>query len=136
MDRYEKMSRDALKEAGAVLKSKNRHEKWELPDGRCIVFSVTPSDVNAWNQKWRDVRSLLGLTGERGVEGERREKKSKGHSRRGVSVLGAGVRGTRTLAEALRAVSVRRKAYSECFPHERIPVYRICLSVWLRKVLR
>lgn len=76
MERYERMVREALKAAGARYKSANKHEKWELPDGRCVTIAVSSSDMDFWKIKWGEVRKLLGLAA--GLE----ERKPRGHGQR------------------------------------------------------
>lgn len=66
-----------LKSLGARLKRHKKHLVYELPDGKNIVMSSTPSDFRAENNKIREISRIAGLNGQRGIEGERREKKNR-----------------------------------------------------------
>lgn len=69
---------EVLKSIGAVFKRKKKHEIWELPNGKVLSCSSTPSDCRADENALRDLRRMMGPTDpERGKPGERREKKLK-----------------------------------------------------------
>lgn len=65
-----------LKEHGAILVRKRKHEIWRLPNGRNFVRASTSSDKNSEYNNYSDLRKTLGLTPEHS-EGQRREKKVK-----------------------------------------------------------
>lgn len=68
-----------LKESGAVLVRRKKHEVWRLPNGKIFVRSKTPSSRNTDKKSYSDLRNLLGIVDEnRGKEGERRPKKTGG----------------------------------------------------------
>ena len=61
-----------IKEHGGVLKRQNKHKFWKFPSGETFTRSTTPSDIHAEDNALRDLKRILNLNGERGVEGERR----------------------------------------------------------------
>lgn len=65
-----------LSSIGAVLKRRKKHEVWELPNGKTLVRSQTPSDRRSDAQDLKELRHALGQVPEH-KEGERREKKRK-----------------------------------------------------------
>lgn len=69
---------ELLKESGAVLIRRKKHEIWRLPNGKNFVRSKTPSSRNTDKNSFSDLRNLLGVDEERGKEGERRSKKTGG----------------------------------------------------------
>jgi len=66
-----------LKEHGAKLTRTKRHFIYKFPDGKTFTRACTPSDFRAENNQLRDLRRLLGLHGERGAPGARREARNK-----------------------------------------------------------
>lgn len=72
----EKRVRELLKEHDGVLLRNNKHEVWKLPCG-LVVLPSTPSDVRAWKNSLSYLHNALGLNEERGIPGERREKRFK-----------------------------------------------------------
>lgn len=50
-----------LKESGAELVRKKRHEVWKLPNGKIFVRSITPSDKKAILHNLCDLRTQLGM---------------------------------------------------------------------------
>jgi hypothetical protein len=59
LDKYEKRRDELLAAAGAKLVRAKKHEKYRFADGRSIVFSSTPSDVNATKAMLADVKRML-----------------------------------------------------------------------------
>lgn len=49
----------ALREAGAVLVRRKRHNVWRLPSGRMFVSAQSPSDRRAEHNALRDLRAAL-----------------------------------------------------------------------------
>ncbi len=66
-----------LREYGAVLQRKRKHEVWKFPDGKVFVRAATPSDSRADDNNLSDLKKLLGLTKTVRTEGERREPRNK-----------------------------------------------------------
>ena len=67
-----------LRDVGAILLRKKKHEVYQLPDGRRFVRSSTPGCVSSSDNNLAELKTALGLHNEqRGAEGERREKKAK-----------------------------------------------------------
>lgn len=140
MERYERMVREALKAAGARYKSNNRHEKWELPDGRCVTLAATSSDADYWKIAWGEVRKLLGLPAgpevrRQGGHGKRRYK--PGIKRPVVAELSRGVSLAPTGVERVRAKlmqAVRFEPGMVCCPVDRRAVYGTVVTVWLNRL--
>lgn len=64
-DRTEREIRRLLEAAGAVQAERGKHLKWTLPDGRAFVMSFSPSDRRSSLNSLRDLRRLLGITGQK-----------------------------------------------------------------------
>lgn len=64
-----------LREHRATLVRTKRHLVYKFPDGKTFVQACTPSDVHALDNQLRDLKRLLGINGDRGTPGERRERK-------------------------------------------------------------
>lgn len=79
-----------LREHKAVLARTKRHFVYKFPSGRTFTMASTPSDYRAASNQLRDLKRTLGLFGERGIPGERRERVNKPgralHSRISASV--------------------------------------------------
>lgn len=54
--RIDRKVKTMLKDAGAKLKRNRKHQVYELPDGKNVVISSTPSDVNAMHSQVRDIK--------------------------------------------------------------------------------
>lgn len=90
-----------LKEIGAKLKRRKKHEVWELPNGKTLVRSQTPSDRRSDMQDMKELRHALGDVPEH-KEGERREKKRKAKRTETVKYD----RSVNSLADQLRSSGV------------------------------
>lgn len=96
-----------LKNAGAVLIRKRKHEVWRLPDGRNFVRAQTPSDKKADVNSLTDLKKILGIKNENGG-GIRREKKQKNrreeipHYQKNINPLADKLRLTGITESALR----------------------------------
>lgn len=66
-----------LKEHRAVLVRTKRHQVYRFPNGRVFTMASTPSDFRAAANQLTDLRRTLGIDTERGLPGERREKRCK-----------------------------------------------------------
>lgn len=67
-----------LSDVGAVVVRQRKHQVYRLPSGETFVVAATPSDgQHAYANALGDLKRRLGLYGERGVKGERREKKRR-----------------------------------------------------------
>jgi hypothetical protein len=66
-----------IKAHGGVLKRHNKHLLYTFPGGAQFTRSCTPSDIHAEDNALRDLKRILNLNGERGVEGERRARAVK-----------------------------------------------------------
>lgn len=75
MDRHEKQVREILKQHEAVIDRQRKHEVWRFPNNAIFVVPSTLSDVRGWKNALMNLQRLLGLFGERGAEGARREKR-------------------------------------------------------------
>jgi hypothetical protein len=129
---------EILRSHGAVLARQRKHEVWKFPDGRTFVRASTPSDVNGDRNSLRQLKRLLGLDGERGIEGERRERRAKKNHKPVERVFISGpTRSFDGLRDVLMQV-VRSHAprHTCCYPMHRQTVLRTPLSVFMRRVWR
>lgn len=72
---------ELLKASGAVLKRANKHQVWELPDGRKFTHASTPGDVRAWDNALCNLRKLLGIKRQVRKNPDRRAKPGVGKQR-------------------------------------------------------
>lgn len=56
--------KELLKEHGAVLIRKKKHEVWRLPNGKNFVIAQSASDYRAEMNNLSDLRKMLGITNE------------------------------------------------------------------------
>lgn len=73
------MLSQVLEKAGAVLKRRNKHAVYELPNGNKVTVSATPSDHRAELNAIADVRRAVGMVTESKIpttfKNEKRERK-------------------------------------------------------------
>lgn len=102
-----------LRERGAVLSRQRKHEVWRFPDGKTFVRASTPSDWRADLNNLRDLRRVLGLVDpQRGVPGERRQRKEK-HASPARKALAIGATAGGALQDQLRLVGLKEDALQQ-----------------------
>jgi hypothetical protein len=67
--------KELLKECGAVMLRKSKHEIWRLPNGQKFIVPISPSDKRTEANQLSDLKRLLGITKHETTVGERREKR-------------------------------------------------------------
>lgn len=67
----------ALAAVGAQLKRAKNHLVYELPNGRTLVFSQTPSDYRAEEKMLRDIRHATGTVSQPKPSEPRQERRRK-----------------------------------------------------------
>jgi hypothetical protein len=136
--REEETCIEILKEHGAVLARERKHRVWKLPDGRTFVMAKTASDRYTWRNNLSDLRNFLGINGDRGKAGVRRERKRTTH-------VAARVRADLSCDPALDRVNNLRSslctvmrtikpAHVCCYPMEKQTVVRTPVTVILGRI--
>lgn len=123
-----------FRQHGAVLVRQRKHEIWRFPDGKTFTRPKTPSDVCSDKNSLMCLKSMLGLNGERGTPGHRREKKSKTRTKKVVRAelsKSPAVKDSGVYAQLMAIV--RRPKYSDCFAMEKQIVLKTPMMVWLER---
>lgn len=129
-----------LRDHGAVLVRQKKHQVWKFPDGKVYVQASTPSDQRAAANQLSKLRNMLGLHGERGIPGDRREKVLKvaarpiPKARLSLSAASVPLAGLR---DSLMAVVRRSKPrHVCCFPMEKRTILVSPVSIWMDRIIR
>lgn len=75
MDSFESEIHRILRDHGATLERKKKHQVYRFPNGQIFALCSTPSDKRYYQWALRDLKHRLGLHGARGAAGSRRERK-------------------------------------------------------------
>lgn len=123
-----------FREHSAVLVRQKKHEVWRFPDGKTFTRAKTPSDSCSDKNSLMCLKSMLGLNGERGTPGERRDKKVKAPTKKAVRAKlrkSSAIKDSGLYAQLMAIV--RRPKYSDCFAMEKRVVLKTPMTVWLER---